>query len=128
MDCDSAVTGLYADYDTGACLNCVYPCLTCTSPNYCLSCGYDFEKRVNDYSCRCSTGWWDDGSECRACLAPCSDCDSETFCNYCDNENTGLYADTDGLCKECYYPCITCLRPGHCLSCGWDIENRNIDT
>lgn len=52
-----------------------------------------------DNTCRCKDGFWDDNSECRQCITPCTGCTSETFCTWCDSNNSGLYADSNGECK-----------------------------
>jgi hypothetical protein len=100
--------------------------MTCVSATYCYTCGYDIAKRDPPATCKCSLGWWDDGTECRACIFPCIGCNSETFCTLCE-PSLGIFADSDGLCKPCWYPCSTCLTRTHCLSCGWDVALRTAD-
>lgn len=104
------------DRTDGSCQPCPYPCLTCMNPKLCLSCGYDFEKRVENHPyCICKPGWWDDGSECRGCVKPCIECQNESICQNCDNENTGLYLQ-GSKCVRCFYPCQKCWGPGNCIS------------
>lgn len=40
---------------------------------------------------------------------------------------TGLFANDEGLCEKCWYPCVTCTSEVDCLTCGWEPELRNPD-
>lgn len=41
----------------------------------------------------------------------------------CNSNSSGYYLEGH-ICLDCPYPCVNCLNPDHCLTCGWDIEDR----
>lgn len=84
--------GLYLDPPSYQCLQCPYPCASCTAMNVCLSC----------LSTTTNPTFLDGGSCVSSCLS------ATTY------ENA-----TTGRCEICTSPCLTCSRSGtNCTSCS----------
>lgn len=47
--------------DSGMCLPCTYPCITCKTLTLCYTCGYDTEFRNPVPSCNCKEEFYDSG-------------------------------------------------------------------
>lgn len=63
-------------YDDGAsnpiCQPCVYPCDSCTSATFCLTCITIVSNRMADPVCHCASGFYNDISDnCPPCPGAC---------------------------------------------------------
>jgi proprotein convertase subtilisin/kexin type 5 len=105
ITCDS---GYFVD--NGTCLECRFPCLTCTSRNTCQSCNSTTQEFLlysdscvpcwehpqtqncslctfsgpTTYNCyKCLDGFYLSGSTCQLCIDPCSTCSGSANCTSC---------------------------------------------
>lgn len=60
--------------------------------------------------------------QCLPCGTGCATCKNlPDECYSCLDE---YYLDGE-QCKECVYPCETCLNETFCFTCGFDVANKN---
>ena len=119
------------------CTSCLYPCLTCSNEQNCLSCvsGYLSDSRC---ASGCPTGFFgnDTSQKCETCSSSYSNCQVCTtsncticmlgfFLNQFESVSSAvctsicppkMYADS-GFCQWCVSPCSTCTDQVGCLSC-----------
>lgn len=82
LDCGNPSNGTF--YYNNSCRPCEYPCENCTSLTNCVTCGYEPEKRVQNSTCNCLTGYYEVGYECIECTPPCIRCASYSVCYDCN--------------------------------------------
>lgn len=115
---------------TGECVECVFPCTTCTSETNCLTCSGD--HRVEP-ECFCDVGFYSNEEDsCVACDSKCLECTGENECTVCrpgriESETCSdcydtYFEDADGECNPCGSKCLTCSDFNTCLTCKG--ENR----
>ncbi|EAR81858.2 zinc finger lsd1 subclass family protein (macronuclear) [Tetrahymena thermophila SB210] len=108
--CMSCIEGYYLYQNS--CLSCSFPCQSCEgSPSNCLSCvqWHSLDPSSNTCNLTCPT-------ECTSCF----DSSSKTICQECID---GYYL-SEGVCKQCQFPCQNCLNVTSCFSCQ---ENYTYD-
>ena len=54
--CVTCSDNYYFDSDTDKCLDCAYPCVTCLTETFCLTCGFAADKRIHPPNCSCQEG------------------------------------------------------------------------
>jgi proprotein convertase subtilisin/kexin type 5 len=115
------------------CLNCLSPCVTCTSASACKSCVAGFyltgTSCVVASSCPAGTYAESLNNTCNTCTSPCQTCDTFgtncTSCingylyysNLCVSTCPSTMYPTSTLCVNCVSPCITCTSASACKSC-----------
>lgn len=133
----ATVCDTYQYQDGSSCIDCTYPCNTCTSGTYCLSCKVSTItlKQLYFYSgaCydTCPTGTYLSGIVCLACTSPCASCSTNaTYCNTCTNSlklyngacvvscPVGTTLEVSNICYDCSNICATCSgNINTCTSC-----------
>jgi hypothetical protein len=130
-------------YDAGAptCGNCYYTCGTgtCngTQSTRCISCNATRHRQITgSFTCACTTGYYDDGTNtetCAACLYSCLTCTTtNVMCVTCNSTlhrsylnsscpcDAGYFDNGTAMCQLCYSTCLSCNGPlnTNCLSCS----------
>ncbi|CAD8127677.1 unnamed protein product [Paramecium sonneborni] len=121
----------YFDRDSFRCLQCLQPCLTCTSKIDCLTCQSTYT--LTRIGCVCLMNQYEDQNQCFDCPIECNQCLSPTLCLECLIKNNRQLVNGQCNCINGYYPivsnpqcqqchkfCKTCTGPksSECLTCA----------
>ena len=142
----SCPDGYYTDNSLNRCLDCHYPCKTCSASNTnCTSCSRGIlhnNQCVNDCPLTYYANYLQNQNvTCQACQPNCINCQSLTSCISCTNSTylyegscgstcpSGFYADsTNNSCSACIPPCKTCSSNSSCLTCTSGYLDNNACT
>ena len=119
--------------DSSGCKTCEFPCMTCLSSDYCISCIIENSISLNG-TCSCKSGFYNNpqlsgGFYCSACLTPCKTCLSRLECLTCIDDhqnitkelscacNQGYYMNDSNFCENCNETCKTCSSKYKCIKC-----------
>ena len=130
----------------GTCLLCAFPCSSCEIADYnCTACQSNYILNNFDCIAECPTFTYLNVSTCSNCIYPCLTCISADSCLTCATNKTnqtflinnkcltscpqGYYAEISSLtCKNCSYPCSTCISDIACLTCSFGYLNSQTST
>lgn len=133
LNCEIMVSECAAGkyFNGTSCVNCVYPCLTCSSMNTCLTCAFDSGASLylyNNYCFKtCPTKTMLSGIICKDCDSRCSKCaGSVSTCTGCYN---GYYLYQGTCIVSC--PALVTVAYGsvcegcssNCKTCSGSIDN-----
>ena len=107
---------------------CSYPCESCVTDTYCLTCGFGPTNRKTSPDCNCVDHLRDTDDEILGCI----NCKNGYFitdskCKYCkltENNHILLVEDEENeirgiaTCNTCNIGCDTCLSNNLCLICS----------
>jgi proprotein convertase subtilisin/kexin type 5 len=106
----------------GFCVDCVYPCSTCSSITTCSSCAYSSTNQTYYYngSCQssCPSGTYGDDVTlvCKTCVFPCQNCLNTRQCTSCISGYLNSQTNTCEICSSKYYAdqttktCVLCTQ------------------
>lgn len=123
----------YPQLATLTCQTCVFPCGTCSSETWCLSCRIGYLNSIAGTCSQCQLGTYSSNDSCLSCPSSCSICYSQTFCTTCTvgyyllnnsciaNSSvcaiSGYYV-AGNVCYPCLQPCNTCwVSSSNCTTC-----------
>jgi hypothetical protein len=152
--CDAVCNTVNCNFDNGMCLdssgcgngqyrsgvtciNCVSPCNTCISANYCTACQKNSagaQLLLYDGVCYtiCPAGSYREGIICQKCSSKCTSCEgSADYCYSCatnyklwgnscvDTCPIGISISTSTKCEPCSSSCSLCeATPTRCIKCS----------
>ena len=123
-DCGYGLNYIFAPISTTTAV-----CAPCPDLPNCIQC-----DDVDNYVCSiCKNGYYlNDNLACSACNSNCTSCWSDTICTGCAPGWTLKKGQTEGRCRACESPCLTCKgKTKYCTSCvagftrfGWKCRNN----